>query len=73
MNLLIKIKFIIRFCKKEVIVNFGAMKQQETHTVKEKTKVKPLPGNIKIIMGKSMVDKFEYAKAASAGSKGFKN
>lgn len=48
------------------------MKQQETQQVKEKSKVKPLPGNIKPTMGKSMIDKYEHAKAASAGSKGFK-
>ena len=48
------------------------MKHQETNSVKEKTKVKPLPGNIKITMGKSMLDKYEHAKAASAGSKEFK-
>jgi len=48
------------------------MKQQERNAVKEKTKVKALPGNIKVTMGKSMVEKFDYAKAASASSKGFK-
>ena len=48
------------------------MKQQETTTVKEKAKIKALPGNIKPTMGKSMVNKYEYAKAASAASKGFK-
>jgi hypothetical protein len=48
------------------------MKQEEAHTVKEKTKVKPLPGNIKPIMGKSMIDKYEHAKAVSASAKGFK-
>jgi len=48
------------------------MKQQETNTVKEKIKVKPLPGNIKLTMGKSMVDKYEHAKSVSASAKGFK-
>lgn len=48
------------------------MKQQETSTVKEKSKFKALPGNIKPTMSKSMIDKYEYSKAASASSKGFK-
>jgi hypothetical protein len=48
------------------------MKQRETHTTKEKIKIKALPGNIKPTMGKSMIEKYEYAKAASASSKGFK-
>ncbi|MCW3111406.1 MAG: hypothetical protein JWQ09_5912 [Segetibacter sp.] len=48
------------------------MKQQENHTIKEKTKVKPLPGNIKVTIGDSMVKKFEHAKAVSASIKGFK-
>ncbi len=46
------------------------MKQQETHTVKEKTPVKPLPGNIKLKMGNSMNDKFEHSKRLSASIKG---
>jgi hypothetical protein len=48
------------------------MKQQENHIVKEKIKIKALPGNIKPTIGKSMIEKYEYAKAASASSKGFK-
>ena len=45
------------------------MKQQETHPVKDKTKVKPLPGNIKLKMGNSMNEKFEHAKRLSASIK----
>ena len=48
------------------------MKQQENNIVKEKTKVKALPGNVKLVMGKSMTDKLEHAKAISASIKGFK-
>ncbi len=48
------------------------MKQKENHIVKEKIQVKPLPGNVKITMGDSMVKKFEHAKAVSASIKGFK-
>ena len=48
------------------------MKQQEIHTVKEKVQVKPLPGNVKVTMGDSMVRKFEHAKTISASIKGLK-
>ncbi len=48
------------------------MKRQEDYTVKEKVQVKPLPGNVKITMGDSMVKKFEHAKAVSGSIKGFK-
>jgi hypothetical protein len=48
------------------------MKKQETHIVKEKTQVKPLPGNVKVVIGKSITDKLEHAKAISASIKGFK-
>ena len=48
------------------------MKHHEGHIVKDKTKVKALPGNIKLTTGKSMNDKFEHAKAVSASIKGFK-
>jgi hypothetical protein len=48
------------------------MKQQENHIVKEKTKVKALPNNVKLVMGKSMDDKLQHAKAVSASIKGFK-
>lgn len=48
------------------------MKQQENHIVKEKVKVKPLPGNIKLTVSKSMNEKYEHAKAVSASIKGFK-
>jgi hypothetical protein len=48
------------------------MKQQESHTVKEKTQVKPLPGNVKLVIGKSVTDKLEHAKAVAASIKGFK-
>jgi hypothetical protein len=48
------------------------MKQQESHTVKEKVQVKPLPGNVKVTMVASMVKKFEHAKALSASIKDLK-
>jgi hypothetical protein len=48
------------------------MKHQENHIVKEKTKVKALPGNVKLVIGKSMNDKLEHAKAISASITGFK-
>ena len=48
------------------------MKKHEIDTVKEKLRVKPLPGNIKVISGESMVKKFEHAKTVSASIKGFK-
>jgi len=38
--------------------------------VKEKTAVKPLLGNIKLKMGNSMKDKYEYSKRLSTSIKG---
>lgn len=54
------------------MANFGLMKRQENDNVKEKIRVKPLPGNVKVTMGNSMVKKFEHAKAVSASIKDFK-
>jgi len=48
------------------------MKQQESDIVKEEVKVEPLPGNIKLTMGKSIKDKHEHAKTVSASIKGSK-
>lgn len=48
------------------------MKQQENNIVKDKIQVKPLPGNVKVTLGESMVKKLEHAKTLSASIKGLK-
>ena len=48
------------------------MKTFEKNSLKEKKKAiaKPFPG--KFVLGQSMIDKYEHAKAMSASIKGFK-
>ncbi len=54
------------------MANFGLMKREERYIAKDKIQVKPLPGNVKVTMGISMVKKFEHAKVVSASIKNFK-
>jgi hypothetical protein len=48
------------------------MKPAENNTKKEETPIKPLPGNVKVTMGESMVKKIEHSKAVASSIKGYK-